>query len=249
MPDAAKSAELARLPELIAAHPSLTAFGPDAVRRLSTHARLLAEWSGRMNLVGLKDAGRAVEELYADSARLLPAIEPTTGPVVDLGSGAGFPGLVLAALRPQREFILVDSNGKKCSFLAAAIPAMGLPRVNMIQARLEEFGRMGKRGRCGAAVSKAFGPWAVGLELAMPLIQPGGRVAFFAGSEPPAPAEIQPVVDLLGGGTVEVTPYRLTGAESDRHIVTVTKTGFTADLYPRAVGVPDKRPLRGGSRE
>jgi 16S rRNA (guanine527-N7)-methyltransferase len=221
---------------------------PEAVDRLVRHARLLDEWTARMNLVGLKDRLRWVDELYLDSARMLPAVtgdgRREDGPAADLGSGAGFPGLVLAAFRPEREWLLIDSNGKKTSFLSAAAEAMGLLRAEVVQTRLEEFGRGPHRGRLSAAVFKALGPWAVGMELAMPLVRPGGTVAFFQGRDPPTPGAVQAVAGLLGGGTVGITTYRLPGADADRHVVRVVKTGPTPRSYPRKVGIPERQPLR-----
>lgn len=215
----------------------------DALGRLLTHAQMLEDWSARMNLVGLKDRARWVDELYLDSALLLSAVDAAEGTMIDLGSGAGFPGLVLAALRPRREVLLVDSNGKKTAFLSAAIEAMKLPAANVAQVRLEEFARGGRRGRCGAAVFKALGKWSVGLELATPLVRIGGRVVFLQGKDPPAAGVLQGVVDRPGGGTAEICPYRLPGADHDRHIVTVVKAGATPAEYPRKVGIPERKPL------
>jgi len=212
--------------------------------RLCVHAKLLEEWSQRMNLVGLADTDQWIEDLYVDSARLLPALAGVVGPIVDLGSGAGFPGLVIAAADPNREVMLVDSINKKCSFLAAAAEAMGLPKASAHPVRLEELGSMMRRRETfGAAVFKALGPWAVGLELAMPLVKPLGRVVFLQGKDAPPKVGLESVVERLGGGTATCVAYGQPDRPLPRHIVTVVKTGRTSTLYPRGVGVPAKKPL------
>jgi 16S rRNA (guanine527-N7)-methyltransferase len=215
-----------------------------ALDRLTAHARLLDEWSARMNLVGLKDRGRWVDELYADSARLLPVLAAVPGPAVDLGSGAGFPGLVPAALEPHRAWLLVDSHAKKHLFQAAAVRAMGLDNVSTLRVRAEDFGRGRKRRETFAvAVFKALAPWPAGLEMSLPAVRVGGIVAFFAGKDPPEPAALARVAGKLGGGTARVEPYRLPDAEHPRHIVTVQKIAPTPAQFPRRVGDPRKRPL------
>lgn len=219
-------------------------FDDAGLDRLLTHARLLDEWAGRMNLVGLKDRARWVDELYADSARLLPNLAAVKGPAVDIGSGAGFPGLVGAALDPARRWTLLDSNGKRHSFLIAAIDAMRAANASAMLIRAEEFGRdPTRRGRAGAAVFKALGRWSAGLELAMPLVKVGGLAAFFAGKDPPEPAALERVSRKLGGGAIRVEQYRLPGAEHPRHIVVVEKAAPTPAHYPRKVGEPERRPL------
>jgi 16S rRNA (guanine527-N7)-methyltransferase len=215
-----------------------------AIDRLLAHARLLDERAAVMNLVGLSDRARWVDELYADSARLFPAIAGVKGSAVDIGSGAGFPGLVLAALEPERKWTLLDSHGKKCAFLEEAVAAMGLKNVTVARLRAEEFGRDGaNREKHGVAVFKALARWSVGLELALPLLKIGGTAAFFAGKDPPEPAALARVAGKLGGGPARVEPYRLPGAEHDRHVIVIEKVAATPAHYPRRTGEPEKRPL------
>lgn len=159
--------------------------------------------------------------------------------VVDLGSGGGVPGLVVASAWPAASLVLLDANERRARFLADAVQALGLDgRVAIEHARAEEAGRDPRlRGRADLVVARSFGPPAVTAECAAPLLEVGGRLVV---SEPPGePAERWPVVGLATLGMRPVS--RVEQAFSRFQVVRQEEP--CPERFPRRVGMPAKRPL------
>jgi 16S rRNA (guanine527-N7)-methyltransferase len=168
---------------------------------------------------------------------------PAPGRFLDLGSGGGVPGLVLAGLWPDAEGVLLDASERRCAFLAEAIDHLGLAgRVRVVRARAEEAGRSADlRGSMDVVTARGFGPPPVSAECGAPFLRVGGRLVV---SEPPhggddeAPASRWPAEGLAMVGLAPdrawSEPYRY------RSFVAVAAC---PDRYPRRVGVPGKRPL------
>lgn len=166
---------------------------------LDEHRTRLAKWRRAMNLVG----PGPLEAHYADSERALDALhEPPTGHWVDLGSGAGFPGIVLAARWPEVRVDLVDSRRKRCVFLMEVLGAAGVERVVVRCTRVEALPSQIYDG----VVSRAFARPKVVLEHAMRLLVPGGRVLLMLGGDVPVPAR-------EGFRLVRVERYAIDGSE------------------------------------
>ncbi|MGY6500772.1 MAG: RsmG family class I SAM-dependent methyltransferase [Acidimicrobiales bacterium] len=164
------------------------------------------------------------------AAGLDPAGEVT---VLDLGSGGGLPGLVLALALPHWRFVLLDANERRTAFLNEAVVALGIdPRVEVYRARAEEAGRSSLRGAADVVVARSFGAPAVTAECAAPVLRVGGHLFV---SEPPDPAEERWPVEGLAEVGLE-----LAGMGSWAHMRQVVSC---PDRYPRRVGVPTKRPL------
>lgn len=189
----------------------------------------------RSRSLGFLGPGPVADHLdHADA--FVAALASTTGRVVDLGSGGGVPGLVLARARPDLDLVFVDAMGKRCDFLRQAVEALGFEHVEVVHARAETVGRGPLRGTSAVVVARSFGPPAVTAECAAPLLGPKGRVLV---SEPPdAPSERWPTAGLaelgLAAGPVTASAPRL------RWLVQVAPC---PDTYPRRNGVPAKRPL------
>ena len=158
------------------------------------------------------------------------------GPVVDVGSGGGSPGIPLAAVRPELHVDLLEAQRRKCSFLASA--AAGFPNVAVVCARAEEHGRADGREAYGTAVAQALAPPPVALEWCLPLVRVGGRVILLAGEVDleRAAAAAEPV----GGGPPEAVA--LPGGIR-RSLLLVAKVRPTPERFPRRPGVARKRPL------
>ncbi|MGH9184056.1 MAG: 16S rRNA (guanine(527)-N(7))-methyltransferase RsmG [Acidimicrobiales bacterium] len=161
-----------------------------------------------------------------------------TGPALDLGSGGGVPGLVLAVTLPETRWVLVDASHRRTAFLRAAVERLGLAgRVEVLRERAEVVGRQRRhRGRYDTVVARSFGSPAVVAECGSPLLRPGG---FLVVSEPPAPvgagrwpAEALEVLGLRVARTVVGPPA----------VVVVEKVAPCPARFPRRTGVPVKRP-------
>lgn len=159
------------------------------------------------------------------------------GRVLDLGSGGGLPGLILAELWPQASFVLLDSNERRTAFLAQASAALGWdPRVRVVRARAEVAGRdEDLRGRFDAVVSRSFGPPPVAAECAAPFLEVGGRLVV---SEPPGEAARWPTEPLAAVGFHVERRYT-----AEATFIVLVQARQCPDRYPRRAGIPAKRPL------
>jgi 16S rRNA (guanine527-N7)-methyltransferase len=157
------------------------------------------------------------------------------GPLVDVGSGGGSPGIPLAAVLPEVQVALLESNRRKCDFLR--IQAAAFANVSVVCARAEEHGRGAGRDAYGTAVAQALAPPAVALEWCLPLVAVGGRAVLYMGEPGPG---LDRVADRLGGGAP--LAHAVPGSER-RHLVVVEKLESTPEEFPRRPGAARKRPL------
>ncbi len=171
-----------------------------------------------------------------EALELLAAAPPGEGArVVDVGSGAGIPGIPIAVVRPDLELVLCDSDQKRSGFLAHVATVLGLERVRVAPVRAEDLGRTaGSREAFDAAVSRATAPPPVLCELCLPLLRTGGRLAALV-RDPAAAAEACAVAAAACGGGAPEAPAP--------GVLTVRKLGTTPNAYPRRAGLPAKRPL------
>lgn len=181
-----------------------------------------------------------VEEQVEHSEALVALIDPSDGPVVDLGSGGGLPGLVLACAWTEAAVILLDARRRAGALLGEAVVRLGLAdRVQVVVSRAEDAARDPSwRGHCELVVARAFGPPAVTAECAVGFLRAEGRLAV---SEPP---DADPATRWPAGGLEELG---LTGPEV-RHsggatVALLTASTDPADRWPRRAGMPGKRPL------
>ena len=170
----------------------------ETFERLETHRRLLVEWSERMNLVGPKELDAYWSRHALDSAQLIKLVPETALRWVDLGSGAGFPGLTLAcflAERPGGSMQLVESIGKKAAFLRAVSEEAGLP-VKVFNQRIEDFGA--GEGRYDVVTARALAPLNRLIPYAKPILDRGAIGLFHKGAD--LDAELAAATDVLDGG-------------------------------------------------
>ena len=216
-------------------------------------AKLLARFhdmllvaNARTNLTRVPaDISEAVDRNYLDSLAALPLLSGVRD-CVDVGSGAGFPGIPLSAFLPEARFVLMDSLGKRVDFLQMAIDALGL-NADAVQLRAEDAGRGGLREMFDAAISRAVAPMNVLSELLLPLVRVGGRALALKG--PGAEAELRDAegaIALLGGRVADVRTVDIPGRDWGHNIVVLEKIAPTPDNYPRRAGIPEKRPLPSG---
>jgi 16S rRNA (guanine527-N7)-methyltransferase len=177
-------------------------------------------------LTAIRDPDEAWRVHVEQSLAAVPLVERYEGPIVDVGSGGGAPGLPLAAALPDREVTLLESNGHKVAFLQAV--AAEFPNVHVVRGRAEEQGS----DTHGVAVAKALAPPAVATELCLPLVRIGGAVILFVG--PSADTEaVGLVAGKLGGGPPEL----------HSGLLVVAKVAPTPPGFPRRAGMAAKRPL------
>jgi len=205
---------------------------------------LLVEENKKYNLTTITMPEEAAEKHFLDSLYLLPELgECKASRVIDVGSGAGFPGLPLKIFRPSLQMSLLDSAGKKTAFMDKIIQELGLGAVRTIHARAEEHAA-GHRESYDAALSRAVAELRVLAELTIPLVKVGGKVILSKG--PGAQEEIKAAANalkILGGEVERVREFTLPAGGDRRTMVIIVKKSATPAKYPRRPGMPGKKPL------
>lgn len=223
---------------LQAAMPGLS---PGQYAAFQTYCEMLLDWNTRMNLTAITEPSEVAQKHFADS--ILPAaLLPQGAAVIDVGTGAGFPGLPLKILRPDIRLTLLDSLQKRIGFLQALCKALGLSDIAFHHARAEDGARQpGLRGRFDIALSRAVAPCPVLLELTVPFLRVGGLSLMYKGPQAAAElAEAGRALELLkAGARVEAYP----APWGERRVIVATKKGETPKAYPRKAGTPNKSPL------
>jgi len=218
-----------------------------ALKKLSLYREMLLDWNTRMDLTSVSDA-ETVQRHFLDSLLPLsfPGLIPEKGRLIDVGTGAGFPGMPLAIACPGLEVTLLEAQGKRCRFLEAVQSALELTNVQVIQERAEVLGRAeGHREGYDRAVARAVAPLNVLCEYLLPFVRTGGLALCWKG-----PAVFEEMEDgksaaLQVGGSVE-EPIE-TALEERRHVVVpIRKMEKTLPQFPRKNGIPVKRPLKSG---
>ena len=197
------------------------------------HAPLLAVLE-RARRLGFLGPG-PVEDHVRHAAGFLAALADTSGIVIDLGSGGGIPGLVIAVARPELQVVLVDATAKRCRFLDEACQQLGLS-AEVVEMRAEELGRGPRRGTADAVTARSFGPPAVTAECSAPLLRVGGILVV---SEPPDPTPARWPAGPLADLGMEIG-YR---SATSPVFQVLRQVDRSPAAFPRGVGVPAKRRL------
>lgn len=214
--------------------------------QFSAYEALLLEWNERISLTAI----RAPEEIrvrhFLDSLACATATGPLDGrALIDVGSGAGFPGLPLKILYPGLRLTLVDSVGKKARFLEMVAAELGLRDVTVLAERAETLGQdAAHRERYDWAVARAVAELRVLVELLLPLCRVGGAALAQKGES--AAEEMRAAtgaIAALGGGAPRLSPVQLPGVAETHYLVVIDKRRPTDPRYPRRAGIPHKRPL------
>ncbi|MSQ91095.1 MAG: 16S rRNA (guanine(527)-N(7))-methyltransferase RsmG [Phycisphaerales bacterium] len=227
-------------PEFIAA---IKEFGLELDARdlavLDRYLDLLYEANERMNLTGVRDRNAAWMRHIFDALTLFPTLAQTEArSVVDVGSGGGIPGLILATVMPTVQFTLVESTGKKAKFLQETAKQMSLENVRVLAQRAEALGAKELRECIDVVVSRAVARLPILLELCLPMVRPGGFFIAIKGEQ--AAAEVATSAHALGElrGVVVDQLRTPTGT-----LVIVEKRGKCPNRYPRTAGEPERAPL------
>lgn len=221
----------------------------DILGALERYHGLLLDWNSRMDLTSVSGEEMAARH-FLDS--LLPLnhgeLFPLNAQIIDVGTGAGFPGLPLAIARPDLSVTLLEAQGKRCQFLRAVCGELGLANAEVIQDRAEVLGRAeGRREAYDRAVARAVAPLNVLCEYLLPFVQVGGCALCWKG-----PAVADEMEDgaaaaiALGGKIGPLLEMDAPGLDTRHVVAQIYKTEKTLPQYPRKNGIPAKRPLKNG---
>jgi 16S rRNA (guanine527-N7)-methyltransferase len=213
---------------------------------LEKYEQILLEWNLRFNLTAIRTAEEIRTKHFLDSLTCLIAMRETpTERVVDVGTGAGFPGIPLKIVCPAMRLSLVESVGKKAGFCRHVIAELGLEGASVVQGRAEELGQDAQhREHYDWALGRAVAVMPVLAEYLLPLVRVGGRILAMKGASAPAEAQAaEHALRLLGGHLRSLVSVALPGVAEERYLVIVEKVAATPGQYPRRVGIPAKKPL------
>lgn len=224
----------------------LTAYGVSAgphPEKMQAYYELLVEWNRRMDLTNVPPEEMPLRH-FADSLRPLSheVWFPKGCRLIDVGTGAGFPGLALAIARPDMEVVLLDSLRKRCDFLETVAAELDLRNVSVLHERAEDAARGPLRASFDLAAARAVAPMRVLLEYLLPFVRVGGSALCWKGPGlQDELKEVKAALFLLKGRLGECYPLGLPGMEHS--VQAVVKTAPTPAVYPRQAGIPKKKPL------
>ena len=206
----------------------------------------MAEKNKVMNLTAITEFDEVVEKHFLDSVSLAKSMDlhqPIR--VLDLGTGAGFPGIPLKILFPELEIVLMDSLRKRVAFLQEVIEELGFTGISAVHGRAEDMARkLEYREKFGLCVSRAVANLSSLSEYCIPFIKVGGRfVSYKSGEVEEEVRQAQKAVSMLGGKVVNVEKFVLAGTEISRSFVHIEKVKKTPKAYPRKAGIPSRNPI------
>jgi 16S rRNA (guanine527-N7)-methyltransferase len=222
---------------------SLTSF---QISLLEKYQDQLDIWNKRFNLTAIHEPDKIRVKHFLDSFTpwLVMKDTPLTS-LIDIGTGAGFPGIPLKILLPDMEMVLVDSISKKTNFCQHIIDELDLKGIQVIHDRVERLARRDEfREKFDWAVARAVARLSTLSEYMLPFVKIGGRMLAMKGDQGPSEAQrALRAVGILGGELSQVQGITLPGVTEERFLITIEKKASSPEKYPRRVGIPSKRPL------
>ena len=221
-------------------------FDPALPEKLLRYHALLMDWNTRMDLTAVTDEAEMMDRHYVDSLMALRfGLIPRKGRIIDVGTGAGFPGMPLALACPDVQVTLMDAQQKRLTFLQAVIDELQVRNVTLVHSRAEDGARLPlHREQYDLAVARAVAPLAVLAEYLLPYVRVGGSALCWKG--PALQEEMQQgrrAAHLLGGKVEEPIGCEFPGRAWQHLLLPIQKKEKTARQYPRKAGTPGKSPL------
>lgn len=206
------------------------------------YMELLLEWNEKMNLTAITDPEEVILKHFVDSLTIIPYLKEADT-VLDIGTGAGFPGIPLKILEENKKFTLLDSLNKRIIFLQTVITELELKNIQAIHCRAEEFVSK-EREAYDIVTSRAVARLNVLLEYMLPFVKVGGRCICMKSFEIEEELkEAKKAIEILGGEIEKIDEITLPNTDIKRKIVVIKKVKNTPSKYPRKAGTPAKEPI------
>ncbi len=216
------------------------------IDQFTRYYELLVSWNEKMNLTAITEPEDVAVKHMIDSLSAYDERLFTQGAsIIDVGTGAGFPGIPLKILSPDLKLTLMDSLGKRVKFLETVVTELGLEGVDCVHSRAEDGARNpAYRGKFDLAVSRAVARLSVLAEYCLPFVRTGGHFLALKGMKYEEESEdAARALKLLGGRLIETRAVHLPGLDDKRAILVIRKVRETPKAYPRKAGTPVKKPL------
>lgn len=221
-------------------------------RQFSKYYEMLVEWNKVMNLTGITEYEEVYEKHFLDSICIVKAfseknifLSDTTKKVIDIGTGAGFPGIPLKIVFPDMDITLLDSLNKRINFLNAVIEELGLSGIDTIHGRAEDYAKNQQhREKYDLCVSRAVANLSTLSEYCVPFLKREGYfISYKSGEVDEELKDAEKALSLLGGKAEKVVKFKIPETDIGRSFVIINKIQSTPGKYPRKAGLPSKEPL------
>ena len=218
----------------------------EQITQFLKYYELLVEWNRVMNLTAITEYDEVMKKHFVDSVSLIKAYDVSrVTAVIDVGTGAGFPGLALKIAFPNLQVTLLDSLNKRIHFLDSVIDELGLIGVETIHGRAEDYAKKGKlREQFDLCVSRAVANLSTLSEYCLPFVKVGGQFISYKSEKIAEEMETAfRAITLLGGKVKDQVEFLLPDSDIYRNLFVIEKVGETPGKYPRKAGMPAKEPL------
>lgn len=220
-------------------------FNEEQLNQFYKYMNLLIEWNKKINLTAIVEPKEIIFKHFIDSLTINSYVKENQS-LVDVGTGAGFPGIPIKIYRPDLKVVLVDSLNKRINFLNEVINQLHLKNINTVHSRIEDFGKNNKyRESFDLVTARAVANLSVLSEYLVPLAKIDGKCICMKGNEILEECNnAKNAIKILGGKILNIDKFTLPESDITRNIIVLQKTNKTPNKYPRKAGIPNKEPLK-----